>query len=373
MDHDVPSVDPFEQLARLAAADPASVSPGFAATLRRRLERALDASSDSTRATSSDSTPDAASDAASDDGADAAVGRRIRFDLTSAPRAGARSTGTAPATTSSSSTATTPNRERNNAMAQVITPYLAVHDANAALDWYRTYFGASVSNIIPWEGRVGHAELDVAGAVFYLSDEAPELGVRAPERDGSHTAVSIVLQVAAVEEFVERAVRGGAELQRPIEEAHGSRNGWLVDPFGHRWNVGTPVYDAEAIAARVGPSEPYYLTMSTADVERAAAFYGAVLRWEYSEPNPSGGRHVENTDMPIGLRPTETEFGATAPGEVQMWFTVRDFDDAVERVRVAGGTVVALNAWDSGREAICEDDQGVTFRLSEPAPGYERA
>ena len=55
-----------------------------------------------------------------------------------------------------------------------------------------------------------------------------------------------------------------------------------------------------------------------------------------------------------------------------MWFTVRDFDDAVERVRVAGGTIVELNAWDSGREAICEDDQGVTFKLSEPAPGYDR-
>lgn len=79
-----------------------------------------------------------------------------------------------------------------------------------------------------------------------------------------------------------------------------------------------------------------------------------------------------NTEVPIGLPATANPHGDTEPGDIQMWSTVRDFDDAVERVRVAGGTVVELNAWNSGREAICEDDQGVTFKLSEPAPGYER-
>lgn len=267
---------------------------------------------------------------------------------------------------------TTSTRHANSVMPQVITPYLAVHDANAAIEWYSAHFGATFSNIIPWEGRVGHAEANISGAVFYLSDEARELGVYAPERDGSRSSVSIVLQVAAVEQFVARAVEGGAVVQRPISEAHGSRSAWLVDPFGHRWNVGTPVPDESTIAARVGPSEPYYMTVSSADVEKAAAFYGAVLRWEFSAPNDAGGRHVENTEMPIGLRPTVGPFGDTEPGELQMWFTVRDFDDAVERVRVAGGTVLELNSWDSGREAVCEDDQGVTFRLSEPAPGYDR-
>jgi len=135
-------------------------------------------------------------------------------------------------------------------MTQVITPYICVHDASAALDWYRDHFGAVISNVIPWEGRVGHAELDVAGAVFYLSDEAPQLGVVAPARDGSQSSTSIVIQVAGVEQFVERAVRGGAVVQRAIEEAHGSRSTWIIDPFGHRWNVGTPAYDAAQVAAR---------------------------------------------------------------------------------------------------------------------------
>jgi uncharacterized glyoxalase superfamily protein PhnB len=316
-------IDPFDRLADVVGGD--VVDPVFAARLRTRVERSLGASPDHVT---------------------------IRLaDRAAAP--------------------TLSRPDRNTPMSQVITPYLCVHDAPAAIEWYREHFGATVTNVIPWEGRVGHADVDVAGAVFHLSDEAPHLGVVAPERTGSRTSVSIVLQVAAVDEFVERAVAGGAVLQRPIEEAHGSRSAWIVDPFGHRWNVGTPVYTAEQTAARRAPSEPYYMTLTTADVERGAAFYGAVLGWDFAEPR-NGGRHVTNTQMPIGLRPTSTPFGDTDPGQIEMWFTVRDFDDALERVRVAGGTVLQLTAYDSGREAICEDDQGVTFKLSEPAPGYDR-
>jgi uncharacterized glyoxalase superfamily protein PhnB/catechol 2,3-dioxygenase-like lactoylglutathione lyase family enzyme len=320
--------DAFEQL---SATTDESVDPVFAARLKARVQRALGAAPD-----------------------------RVTISLPErVPTVQAATTTTRAAT------------ERSTTMTQAITPYLCVHDATAALEWYREFFGASIGNVIPWDGRIGHAEVDVSGAVFYLSDEAPQLGVVAPTRDGSQTSVSVVLQVAAVEQFVERAERGGAVVQRPIEEAHGSRSAWIVDPFGHRWNVGTPVYDAEQAAARRAPSEPYYMTLTSADVERAAAFYGTVLGWE-TVAQDHGGRHVTNTEMPIGLRATENPFGNTEPGQIEMWFTVRDFDDAVERVRAAGGTVVELNSWDSGREAICEDDQGVAFKLSEPAPGYDR-
>ena len=321
-DHD----DRFERLADMASTDE-SVDPIFAARLRSRVQRALDTSAEHIAIR---------------------LPERVATDVP-----------------------TTLNYERNRTMSQVITPYICAHDATAALDWYREHFGATVTNVIPWEGRVGHAEVDVSGAVFYLSDEAAQLGVVAPDRDGSHTSVSIVVQVAAVDEFVARAAAGGAVVQRGIEEAHGSRSAWIVDPFGHRWNVGTPTYTPEQIADRRSPSEPYYMTITTGDVERGAAFYGSVLGWEFADPQ-NGGRHVINTETPIGLRPTANQFGDTSPGQIEMWFTVRDFDDSVERVRIAGGTVVEVNSWDSGREAICEDDQGVTFKLSEPAPGSDK-
>ena len=132
-------IDPFDQL---AAVTDDSVDATFSARLRARVTSALGA------------TPD-----------------RIIIDLPSR----------IPVSTAIRSAT---RIERTTTMNQVITPYICVHDAAAALDWYREYFGADVSNVIPWEGRVGHAELDVAGAVFYLSDEAPQLGVVAPARMG---------------------------------------------------------------------------------------------------------------------------------------------------------------------------------------------
>jgi uncharacterized glyoxalase superfamily protein PhnB/catechol 2,3-dioxygenase-like lactoylglutathione lyase family enzyme len=261
--------------------------------------------------------------------------------------------------------------DRNDVMPQVITPYLCVHDAAAAIRWYADSFHAQASNVMEWNNSIGHAELDVAGARFYLADEAPSLGVLSPRTKGPGVTQSIVIDVAVVDDVITRAVDNGATLERPIEDSHGRRNGWIMDPFGHRWNIGTPTFTAEQRAARRAPSEVHCMTLSTPDVARGAEFYSDVLGWRFSPPNENGSRHVTNTKMPIGLRPTEMKFGTTEPGHVDMWFTVRDFDDALDRVGVAGGTVVAVTSYDSGREALCEDDQGA-FKLIEPAPGYDR-
>ena len=252
---------------------------------------------------------------------------------------------------------------------QTITPYVCVGDARSALDWYRTHFGAAVSNVIDTDGKVGHAEIEFGGAVFYLSDEFAEIGVLAPATIGAGHSHAMVVRVADVDGIVARCVDGGA-VASDISEGHGSRSAWVVDPFGHRWNLGTPTVSAAEASARRAPAEPYYLALTSADVERGAAFYGAVLGWEFSEPF-NGGRHVENTTMPIGLRPPTNPFSTTAPGEITMWWVARDFDAALQRVRDAGGTVESTNTYDSGREAVCRDDQGVEFRLSEPAPGYD--
>ncbi len=252
---------------------------------------------------------------------------------------------------------------------QTITPYLCVRDGRAALDWYRTYFGAAVSNVFDTDGKVGHAELEFGGAVFYLADEFPEIGFLAPTTVGPGHSHLMVVRVADIDGIVARALQGGASAT-PVAEEHGSRNSSVVDPYGHQWKLGSPVVSAVEASSRRAPSEPYYLTLTTPDVERGAAFYGAVLGWEFSEPF-NGGRHVENTKTPIGMRPPVNPFSTTAPGEITMWWVARDFDAAVQRVRDAGGSVESMNTYDSGREAVCLDNQGIEFRLSEPAPGYD--
>jgi uncharacterized glyoxalase superfamily protein PhnB len=93
-------------------------------------------------------------------------------------------------------------------------PYLAVANARAAIDWYVDAFGAVVVGepIVMDDGRIGHAELALAGGVLYLADEYPELGLKAPAPQA--VSVSLMLHVPDTDAALERARERGAQVQR---------------------------------------------------------------------------------------------------------------------------------------------------------------
>jgi PhnB protein len=134
------------------------------------------------------------------------------------------------------------------------TPYLAVHDAAAALAFYAAALGAvEVMRVTGDDGRVGHAELTVGTTRFYLADEYPEYGVVSPRTVGA-TTVTLHLEVVAVDQVFAAAVAAGATaLSEPADQPHGARHGTLVDPFGHRWMLSHAVETVSpgAYAARV--------------------------------------------------------------------------------------------------------------------------
>jgi uncharacterized glyoxalase superfamily protein PhnB len=142
-------------------------------------------------------------------------------------------------------TSTTPTRPVAAKAAAV--PYLAVHDGVAALEWYADAVGAVESmRVVGGDGRVGHAEIAIGGAPFYLADEYPDIGVVSPRTLGG-TSVTLHLTVDDVDAVFARAVDSGADaLRAPADQAHGSRHGTLVDPFGHRWMVSQTI---EAVGA----------------------------------------------------------------------------------------------------------------------------
>ena len=125
-------------------------------------------------------------------------------------------------------------------MAQ-LTPYLTVRDARAATSWYADALGARVVGepYVMDDDRIGHAELDVGGATLYLADEYPELGLAGP--DDGRVSVTLHLTVPDVDAAVDRAAAAGATLERPPSDGPGGRTGVVLDPFGHRWNVGHPI------------------------------------------------------------------------------------------------------------------------------------
>ncbi len=124
-----------------------------------------------------------------------------------------------------------------------LTPYLAVRDARAAIDWYVAHLGAEVTYdpIVMPDGRVGHVELARDGARWMMSDEHPEIQVEAP-LEGRGAAVTLHLGVDDVDGLTRRLVDGGATLDRgPEDNPPVGRLAVLRDPFGHRWFLNQPI------------------------------------------------------------------------------------------------------------------------------------
>src|SRR5256712_11650392 len=104
------------------------------------------------------------------------------------------------------------NQTKNRAI-----PYLSVHDAEHALEFYAKAFGAKeVSERIPWEGKIGHAELEIEGARVMLADEFPAYN-KSPKTLGG-TSVGIHVDVNDVDEFFARAVEAGAKALQTIKD-----------------------------------------------------------------------------------------------------------------------------------------------------------
>ena len=275
-------------------------------------------------------------------------------------------------------------------------PYLAVRGARGALDWYASVLGARLRGepIIMPDGRVGHAELELADGVIYLADEHPEIGVRAPDPAG--VPVSLVLEVADVDDVAGAAVEAGARLDRGPYEAHGHRNITLTDPYGHRWMLqarlpaggagaaaGAGAGDAGgAGAARAGAAgaagagagagtplrqgDVGYASLWVPDVTRAAAFYASVLSLAYVPAQDARGRQATAVTPPQGL------WEGDAHSTLFCSYVVDDCAAAVARVRAAGGEADEPVQQPYGLSADCVDVDGVRFAVHQPpaaAPG----
>lgn len=119
-----------------------------------------------------------------------------------------------------------------------LTPYLAVHDAAAAIRWYGDHLGAEVvyQPIVMPDGRIGHVELAVDGARWMMADEHPEIQFEAPVAGhGSPVTLHLTVADVDVDAVAGRVAAGGAVLDREPEDDAVGRMAAFRDPFGHRW------------------------------------------------------------------------------------------------------------------------------------------
>src|ERR1700738_897603 len=122
-------------------------------------------------------------------------------------------------------------------------PHLCVLDGLAALEFYKSVFGAEEGHrmMSPDGKKLMHGEIIIDGHKCFLSDEfgADEGGtVKTPQTLGGGTCVRVTLMVDDADKVVERAVVSGAQVLMPVQDMFwGGRYGKIADPFGHEWGI----------------------------------------------------------------------------------------------------------------------------------------
>lgn len=137
-----------------------------------------------------------------------------------------------------------------------VTPYLTFKHASAAIDFYRTVFGASETyRLTNPDGKIGHAEIAIGDSTLMLSDESPAFGALSPASVGG-SPIRMHLTVDDVDAVAKRMVDAGATILRPVkDEFYGERIGLFADPFGYSWFVATKISDVSAEEAQQGWDE----------------------------------------------------------------------------------------------------------------------
>jgi PhnB protein len=119
------------------------------------------------------------------------------------------------------------------------TPYLIVHDAAQAIDYYKRGFGATEVMRFEHEGKIAHAEVQIGDSRVMLGDEVPAMGIKSARSIGG-SPVGIHLYVDDVDRLVAQAVAAGGTVDRPVQDMfYGDRTGSVKDPFGIAWHVAT--------------------------------------------------------------------------------------------------------------------------------------
>lgn len=119
----------------------------------------------------------------------------------------------------------------------IVTATLSVRDWPRAVEFYKAAFGAS--ELFRVEGG-GVAQLAIAGATFWVAQDAPENQNFSPTALGG-CSVRMLLIVPDPAAVFERAIAAGATQVAPVADAHGWRLGRIVDPCGHHWEIARPL------------------------------------------------------------------------------------------------------------------------------------
>ena len=118
-----------------------------------------------------------------------------------------------------------------------IMPYLIVESAAEFIDFLTSAFGAVERVRMPMlQGSIGHAEVEVNGAVLMLSDALP------PEYPP--TSSLIHFYVADCDAVYAQAMAADAiSIAEPADQFYGDYLARITDPNNNQWSISTHIED----------------------------------------------------------------------------------------------------------------------------------
>ncbi len=130
-------------------------------------------------------------------------------------------------------------------MTMVITARLVISGADAAIEFYKSAFGAElIERYTSPNGSVVHAELRIGESLVTLKDE-DDVDRSATSYGGSPVLLMLAVPDAyAVAAAMEAA---GARVIFPVGDmSYGFRQGRLQDPFGYQWLLSQEIEELTA-------------------------------------------------------------------------------------------------------------------------------
>lgn len=136
--------------------------------------------------------------------------------------------------------------------ASLLTPYLTVRDAEAAMKLYQAAFGFEPAIVMPGPGgKPLHVDMTYRGktVVMFSPEDAPWGGdMKAPASSGAQEPVGFYLYCDNVDALYKQALAAGCEAAAsgdskvgPEDMFWGDRIATVRDPDGYRWTLATKV------------------------------------------------------------------------------------------------------------------------------------
>jgi predicted enzyme related to lactoylglutathione lyase len=234
---------------------------------------------------------------------------------------------------------------------------LGTPDIAKAAEFYSSLFG--------WDIEMGTPE--TGGYSIATLRGKPVAGLGA-QTDPGPPRWSTYASVDSADDAVAKAkANGGTVLLEPMDVMDAGRMAVLKDPTGAAISVWQP--GAHIGAGIVNEPNSYsWSELVTTDPGKAKEFYAAVFGWG-SETHGQGGptdytewkvgdRHVGGMMMKPPMMP------ADIPSHWNVYFSVADADEALDKVRALGGQVIMGPATvEPGRFGVVEDPQGAVFNV----------